>query len=104
MVSFEPQSDLLYYSGGIYSSVSQQRAEWEPVDHAVLLVGYGSEAGRKYWLLQNSWGSDWGEEGYMRMVRGSDESGVESIAEAADVLLEPRPAEGMLQFAAVSQP
>lgn len=37
----------MYYSGGIYSSVAHgQRAEWEPVDHAVLLVGYGSEDGR----------------------------------------------------------
>ena len=36
----------MYYSGGIYSSAAHQRAEWEPVDHAVLLVGYGSENGR----------------------------------------------------------
>eukprot|EP00438_Fugacium_kawagutii_P023443 Skav230371 [mRNA] locus=scaffold2874:134757:144306:- [translate_table: standard] len=41
-----PRSDIMYYSGGIYSSASSQRAEWEPVDHAVLLVGYGSENGR----------------------------------------------------------
>ena len=40
------RSDLMYYSGGIYSSAAHQRAEWEPVDHAVLLVGYGSENGR----------------------------------------------------------
>lgn len=85
VVSFEPQSDLMYYSGGIYSSAAHQRAEWEAVDHAVLLVGYGSENGRKYWLLQNSWGNDWGEAGFMRMLRGTDESGIESIAEAASV-------------------
>lgn len=104
VVSFEPQSDLMYYSGGIYSSVAHgQRAEWEPVDHAVLLVGYGSEDGRKYWLLQNSWGHDWGEDGFMRMARGIDESGIESIAEAADVEVtsSPRPnARSLLQFAA----
>ena len=45
----------MYYSGGIYSSASHQRQEWEPVDHAVLLVGYGSENGRCYgscwWLI-----------------------------------------------------
>lgn len=100
VVSFEPQSDLMYYSGGIYSSAAHQRAEWEPVDHAVLLVGYGSENGRKYWLLQNSWGNEWGEAGFMRMLRGVDESGIESIAEAASVeLARPGSAE-LLQFVA----
>ncbi|CAJ1387278.1 unnamed protein product [Effrenium voratum] len=100
VVSFEPQSDLMYYSGGVYSSSPHGRSDWEPVDHAVLLVGYGLERGRKYWLLQNSWGTDWGEEGFIRMARGVDESGVESIAEAADVLEEPRPSATLLQLAA----
>jgi len=103
VVSFEPQRDLMYYSGGIYSSSAHSRGEWEPVDHAVLLVGYGSENGRKYWLLQNSWGSDWGEAGYMRMHRGVDESGIESIAEAAtveEIRHEGGGATSLLQFAA----
>lgn len=38
----------MYYSGGIYSSSAHERGEWEPVDHAVLLVGYGSENGRDW--------------------------------------------------------
>jgi len=98
VVSFEPQSDLLYYTGGIYSSAPHQRSEWEPVDHAVLLVGFGEDMGKGYWLLQNSWGKEWGERGYIRMARGSDESGVESIVVGADVIEEPRP-DSLLQFA-----
>eukprot|EP00928_Gymnodinium_smaydae_P045718 TRINITY_DN30434_c0_g1_i2.p2 TRINITY_DN30434_c0_g1~~TRINITY_DN30434_c0_g1_i2.p2 ORF type:complete len:280 (-),score=59.97 TRINITY_DN30434_c0_g1_i2:85-924(-) len=91
VVSMEPKPDLMYYSGGIYASVPNQRAEWEQVDHAVLLVGYGEDRGMKYWLLQNSWGKSWGEEGYFRMIRGTDESGVESLVVAADVVEDDRP-------------
>lgn len=98
VVSFEPQSDILYYTGGIYSSAPHQRSEWEQVDHAVLLVGFGEEKGKKYWLLQNSWGKEWGEGGYIRMARGSDESGVESIVVGADVVEESQP-DILLQFA-----
>jgi cathepsin C len=72
--------------------------EWERVDHAVLLVGFGEEQGKKYWLLQNSWGEDWGEGGFFRMARGTDESGIESIVVGADVVEEPEPAT-LLQYA-----
>lgn len=91
VASFAPKPDLMYYSGGIYSSVPNQRTEWERVDHAVLLVGYGEEHGRKYWILQNSWGKSWGEGGFFRMVRGTDESGVESIVVGADVVEDSSP-------------
>jgi len=39
------------------------------LNHAVQLVGYGASAGTKYWLLRNSWGTMWGEDGYMRLRR-----------------------------------
>eukprot|EP00440_Ansanella_granifera_P054177 gb/GFBE01058726.1/.p1 GENE.gb/GFBE01058726.1/~~gb/GFBE01058726.1/.p1 ORF type:complete len:511 (+),score=93.05 gb/GFBE01058726.1/:1-1533(+) len=98
VASFEPQSDILYYDGGVYSSAPHQREEWEPVDHAVLLVGFGEERGKKYWLLQNSWGTEWGEDGFFRMSRGQDESGVESIVVGADVVEESKPTT-LLQYA-----
>ena len=64
----------MWYSDGIYRSPSASsgasKPEWERVDHAVLLVGYGEEGGQKYWKLQNSWGEDWGEKGFFRIVMG----------------------------------
>jgi cathepsin C len=98
VLGLEPTEDFMFYSEGIYRSpqkapsTRRQQApgsfdeEWEQVDHAVLLVGWGEEKGQKYWKVQNSWGPDWGEEGFFRIVMGENDSGVESIAEAADVV------------------
>jgi cathepsin C len=89
-VGIEPDEDFMYYADGIYRSSKPQNhsgsMEWEQVDHGVLLVGYGEEDGQKYWKIQNSWGPDWGEDGFFRILRGTDESAIESMGEAADVV------------------
>ncbi|XP_063839072.1 uncharacterized protein LOC135088119 [Ostrinia nubilalis] len=52
------------YHGGLLEMCPQAQ-----VNHAVLLVGYGSEGGRPYWIIKNSWGLGWGESGYIRIKR-----------------------------------
>jgi len=89
VMSFEPKEDFMYYKNGIYKSGADKiHQEWQQVDHAVLLVGLGEENGQRYWTMQNSWGKDWGEDGFFRMDRGNDESGCESIVVAAEVVEE----------------
>lgn len=46
--------------------------------HAVKMMGWGVEDGTPYWLVANSWNTDWGNEGYFRILRGSDHCGIES--------------------------
>ena len=55
-----------FYSKGIYND-SQCAGE---LDHGVLVVGYGEDDNNvSYWLVKNSWGPNWGENGYIRMLR-----------------------------------
>jgi hypothetical protein len=91
-LSFEPQYSFSLYKGGIYTGDDKLKnkmsnAEWTKVDHSMTLVGYGEEPDNKgemtkYWLLQNSWGEDWGDKGYIKFLRGKNLSGIETIAEA----------------------
>jgi len=59
------------YTSGIMSTCCNT-----DVDHAVLIVGFGIEAGQKYWLIKNSWSDSWGEKGYLRLERGSNQCGI----------------------------
>lgn len=61
--------DFLVYSSGIYKSVSKNSVG----GHAVSLVGFNDEG--RYWIVRNSWGDDWGENGFIR-VSYDDKSGI----------------------------
>jgi hypothetical protein len=45
--------------------------------HAVAIIGWGTENGTPYWIIRNSWGKYWGDGGYFRMIRGSNDCGIE---------------------------
>ncbi|KAK3150131.1 hypothetical protein QOZ80_3AG0228860 [Eleusine coracana subsp. coracana] len=69
--------NLQYYSGGVFSGQCGARE-----NHGVTVVGYGADAstGLKYWIVKNSWGTGWGEKGYVRLRRDVGGGGMCGIA------------------------
>ena len=67
-VDAEPWS---FYSHGVFDGGAFSKKCGTTIDHAVQLVGYGTDdaSGKDYWLVRNSWGEGWGESGYIRVER-----------------------------------
>ena len=80
-VSVAISADTRYfqsYTGGILDST----ACYTELNHGVLVTGYGTDNGKKYWTVKNSWSNTWGEQGYVRILRSdsTNDAGICGIA------------------------
>jgi len=66
------RSAFQYYHAGILDDASCGTQ----IDHAITAVGYGTEGGKNYWNIKNSWGTSWGAKGYIRFVRDKNQCGI----------------------------
>jgi len=73
-IEADQQGFQLYKSGVFSGSCGTQ------LDHGVLVVGYGTESNEDYWIVKNSWGTTWGQQGYILMKRGVGRAGICGIA------------------------
>jgi len=67
-------SPWIFYSSGVFTGCAKPGEDVD-INHAVQLVGYGTDSrGGDYWIVRNSWSEDWGENGYIRIQKHSDGS------------------------------
>lgn len=82
---FTVYRDFLAYKGGVYTHVTGEMLG----GHAIKIIGWGVSESSKmpYWIVANSWGEDWGQNGFFWIRRGKNECGIESNVVAGAVAL-----------------
>lgn len=73
-INFKVYENFMKYKSGIYQSASGRKRG----GHAVTLLGYGAKRGIKYWHIANSWGTRWGNNGYVDFLRGTNLAEIET--------------------------
>jgi C1A family cysteine protease len=73
---------MQYYQGGVDNPTD---CDPNAIDHCVTLVGYGVSNGTPFWRIKNSWNTNWGEQGYYRLIRGTGACGVNKVVTIASV-------------------
>jgi len=92
VVGIEAPPLLFAFQSGVFDhrglkNYKMSSTLFEPANHAVLCAGWGeTESGQKYWLIKNSWGPNWGEQGYFKVPRGEMFINVENMSVAAKVI------------------
>lgn len=77
-VAFTVYQDFLTYKSGVYRHVTGNALG----GHAVKIIGWGVSGATKYWVINNNWNEDWGNNGAFWILRGVDECGIESQGSA----------------------
>eukprot|EP01017_Pseudomicrothorax_dubius_P012186 TRINITY_DN1483_c0_g1_i2.p1 TRINITY_DN1483_c0_g1~~TRINITY_DN1483_c0_g1_i2.p1 ORF type:complete len:103 (+),score=21.91 TRINITY_DN1483_c0_g1_i2:111-419(+) len=74
---------LQFYVKGVFNPVF---CNPKNLNHGVLIVGYGiSSGGIPFWIVKNSWGTKWGEQGYFRIKRGAGKCGINTYVITANI-------------------
>ncbi|KAI5651914.1 papain family cysteine protease domain-containing protein [Phthorimaea operculella] len=75
--------DFLHYKSGVYRHTHGRLLG----GHCIKIMGWGLESGTKYWLVANSWNTDWGDHGFVKFLRGENHCGIEDDIVAGEPLL-----------------
>ena len=80
---FTVYKSFMSYQSGVYER--HWWKVWDTVEggHAVKIVGWGVENDTEYWIIANSWSTQWGEDGFFRILRGKNECGIGTSGQVA---------------------